>query len=110
MGIAKPPPQRTLMLKLGNVGISNFDDALRVHFAIQTLQSDWADEYLDPRDTREFFCNATDSPGCLFWMKTGDKPPVEYAMDQSHRYAIFWDSDKEIWDLQMVAPPADGSQ
>lgn len=102
------PSQTVMMLKLGNVGISNFDDAIQVHFAIQTLQNDWTDEYLDPRDTREFFCNAMDSPGCLFWMKTGDKAPVEYAMDQSHRYAIFWDPDKEIWDLQRVASNADG--
>lgn len=104
------PPQSMMMLKLGNVGISNFDDAIQVHFAIQTLQNDWTDKYLDPRDTREFFCNAIDSPGCLFWMKTGDKAPVEYAMNQSQRYAIFWDPDKGIWDLQRVASNAEGGK
>lgn len=94
------------MLKLGNVGISNFDDTTRVNFAIQTYQHDWTSEYLDPRDTREFACDTLENKGCMFWMQTGDKPPVVYAIDDA-RYAIIWDQQAGIWDLRKVGQSSD---
>ena len=100
--LASPPPiMHTMSLKMGGVGISNFDDVARVNFALKTSDSDWTNDYLDPRDTQEFGCGLVGD--CLFWMQTGDKTPVYYTMHHEQRYAIFWDQDKAIWDLRLAA-------
>lgn len=96
------PPQtmQTMSLKMGGVGISNFDDVARVNFALKTSDSDWTNDYLDPRDTQEFGCGLVGD--CLFWMQTGDRTPVYYTMHREQRYAIFWDQNKAIWDLRLA--------
>ena len=98
--VAPPPTMTTMSLKMGGVGISNFDDVARVNFALKTSDSDWTNNYLDPRDTREFGCGLIGD--CLFWMQTGDRTPVYYAMHREQRYAIFWDQNKAIWDLRLA--------
>ncbi|WP_426689760.1 hypothetical protein [Rhodanobacter ginsengiterrae] len=98
--VAPPPTMTTMSLKMGGVGISNFDDVARVNFALKTSDSDWTNNYLDPRDTREFGCGLIGD--CLFWMQTGDRTPVYYAMHHEQRYAIFWDQNKAIWDLRLA--------
>lgn len=99
--LASPPPtMQTMSLKMGGVGISNFDDVARVNFALKTSENDWTNDYLDPRDTREFGCGLVGE--CLFWMQTGDRPPVYYTMHHDQRYAIFWDQNKAIWDLRLA--------
>jgi|GEM_PF-4389554 hypothetical protein len=99
--LASPPPtMQTMSLKMGGIGISNFDDVARVNFALKTSDSDWTNNYLDPRDTREFGCGLIGD--CLFWMQTGDRTPVYYAMHPEQRYAIFWDQNKAIWDLRLA--------
>lgn len=98
--VAPPPTMTTMSLKMGGVGISNFDDVARVNFALKTPDSDWTNNYLDPRDTREFGCGLIGD--CLFWMQTGDRTPVYYAMHPEQRYAIFWDQNKAIWDLRLA--------
>ena len=95
-----PPTMQTMSLKAGGVGISNFDEIARVNFALKTADSDWTNDFLDPRDTLEFGCGL--AKDCLFWMQTGDKAPVYYTMHPEHRYAIFWDQSKSIWDLRLA--------
>ena len=97
---APPPPMRTMSLKVGAIGISNFDNLARVNFALKTFGNDWTNDFIDPRDTQEFGCGFPED--CLFWMQTGDKPPVYYAMHHDHRYAIFWDQGKASWDLRLA--------
>lgn len=93
-------PLQVFSLKVGGIGISNFDEQVRVNFAIKSVNSDWQDEYLDPAITREFQCGFPDD--CLFWMQTGSKPAVYYKMHTPARYAIFWDEGKELWDLKIA--------
>lgn len=94
------PPQ-VMSLRMDHVGISNFDDTSRVNFALKSAESDWTNDYLDPRDSREFGCGLVGD--CLFWMQTGDASPVTYTMHSNQRYAIFWDAQKGMWDLRLAA-------
>lgn len=100
-------PQRTYSLRLGNVGISNLDRAMRVNFAMKMPDADWTNQALDANDTREFICGGMSeqqvlSTDCLFWMQTGGKPAVYYRIQSNERYAIFWDDTQALWDLRVA--------
>lgn len=92
--------QQMLVLKAGDVGISNLDDATGVNFAMKSGFDDWRDEYLQPRDSKEFPCGFNNE--CLFWMQTGSNPAVYYKIRSSSRYVIVWDADKQLWDLKLA--------
>lgn len=93
-----PPPTQLYSLKSGNVGISNLDTSASVHFAMKSPLSDWRDESLVAKDTREFVCGM---PDCLFWMQTGGKPAVYYKISSPQRYTIAWSPGKGVWDLRL---------
>ncbi len=95
-------PRTTMMLKLGNVGISNFNETTDVYFALKTSLQDWRDEHLAPGSTREFPCSLGADEACVFSMQTGEQAPVRYPLHQGDRYAIVWDSQNGIWDLRLA--------
>lgn len=90
------PNQPVYVLKAAQIGISNFDDDARVYFAIKTKSENWRNESLLPDSVDEFDCGQGE---CLFWMRTGNHPPVTYKMLEKERYAIFWDDAKGMWDM-----------
>ena len=93
-------PMHTYSLKIGDIGISNFDEQVQVHFAIRTIDGAWQDQSLAPAATDEFLCGF--GQDCRFWMQTGTKPAVYYTMQSPTRYAIFWNAEKELWDLEIA--------
>ena len=97
--------QGTVMysLKLGNIGITNLDNSVLVHFAMKSMDTDWRNESLSAEDTQEFGCGSMQHmQECLFWMRTGTKPAVFYTMHTPQRYAIVWNGDNGMWDLRLV--------
>ncbi len=99
-----PVTQHTMSLRIGDVGISNLDSAMRVSFAMKSSNQAWTNQALDANDTREFGCGGLSADQldmeCLFWMQTGNKPAVYYRIKSNARYAIFWDDSQALWDLQ----------
>jgi hypothetical protein len=94
------PGNTVYSLKLGNIGISNLDGSVLVHFAMKSMESEWRNEALAAGVTQEFDCGFPQE--CLFWMRTGTKPAVFYAMHTPQRYAIVWDGGQGLWDLRLV--------
>ena len=96
-------PLRVYSLKLGNIGITNLDNSVLVHFAMKSMDTDWRNESLSAEDTQEFGCGSMQHmQECLFWMRTGTKPAVFYTMHTPQRYAIVWNGDNGMWDLRLV--------
>ena len=88
-------------LKFGNIGISNLDNSVLVHFAMKSMDAEWRNEALAAERTQEFGCGLPQQD-CLFWMRTGTRPAVFYKMHAPQRYAIVWDGDRGLWDLRLV--------
>ena len=88
-------------LKFGNIGISNLDNSVLVHFAMKSMDAEWRNEALAAERTQEFGCGLPQQD-CLFWMRTGTRPAVFYKMHAPQRYAIVWDGDQGLWDLRLV--------
>jgi hypothetical protein len=93
--------QTMYSLKLGNIGISNLDSSVLVHFAMKSMDAEWRNEALAAGITQEFECGLPQEE-CLFWMRTGSRPAVFYKMHTPDRYAIVWDGDQGLWDLRLV--------
>jgi len=102
---SREPPQ-TYSLKLGDVGISNLDPGVGVHFALKTQDAEWHNQSLEPDATEEFGCGGLLYSDCLFWMRTGTKPPTFYKMHTPGRYVIFWDGNAARWDLRIAGSSA----
>ncbi|MFT3898548.1 MAG: hypothetical protein QM719_12815 [Thermomonas sp.] len=94
------PGRAMYSLKLGNIGLSNLDSSVLVHFAMKSMDAEWRNEALAAGNTQEFECGFPQQ--CLFWMRTGTKPAVFYAMHTPQRYAIVWDGEQGLWDLRLV--------
>lgn len=94
-----PNPPKLMMLKAGNIGITNLDLQVPVHFAFRAFPGDWTNQTLAPNLSKELGCGM---PGanCLFWMRTGAKPAVFYKMQAAKRYGIFWNASDGIWDMR----------
>ena len=84
----------------GKVGIKNLADSTRVNFALRATGRDSIKYSLDPGQAKDFRCGP---PRCSISLKTRDKEPVSYALQSEKRYGIFWNKQKLIWDIRLVA-------
>jgi hypothetical protein len=78
--------------------IINGSASTKVNFSLKNGDGDWADFSLDARKDRTFL-NTTN-----IRIATGDEKIVEYRLVYGDRYRIYWNRDKECWDVTRLVP------